>query len=165
LTYVFEEIGQSWANRLIERLLAACQEVERVGGPLPTDRIAHFRSLSLEIIAAGEAANPHAPPSGKRGRTRQSKAVNPLHRLRTYADEVLRFMTDPGVPFTNHLAEQAVRMPKVKQKVSGCFRTLAGAQSFCIVRSYLDTLRKQGANLFHALTQTFQGHVPQPRLA
>src|ERR687893_443476 len=165
LTYVFEEMGQSWANRLIEMLVDACHEVPAAGGPLTADRIAHFRSLYLEIIAAGEAANPCAPPSGKRGRTRQSKAVNLLRRLRTYADDVLRFMTDPGVPFTNNLAEQAVRMPKVKQKVSGCFRTLRGAQSFCIIRSYLDTLRKQGANLFHALTQTFQGNVPQPRFA
>ena len=165
LTYLFEEMGQAWANRLIEMLVAACQEVTAAGGPLAADRIAHFRSLYLEIIAAGEAANPRAPPSGKRSRTRQSKAVNLLHRLRTYADDVLRFMTDPGVPFTNNLAEQAVRMPKVKQKVSGCFRTVTGAQSFCIIRSYLDTLRKQGANLFHALTQTFQGNVPQPRFA
>jgi transposase len=165
LTYVFEEMGQAWANHLIEMLVDACHEVTAAGGPLTADRIAHFRSLYLEILAAGEAANPRAPPSGKRGRTRQSKAVNLLHRLRTYADDVLRFMTDPGVPFTNNLAEQAVRMPKVKQKVSGCFRTLAGAQSFCTIRSYLDTLRKQGANLFHALTQTFQGNVPQPRFA
>jgi transposase len=165
LTYVFEQRGQAWANRLIEMLLAACQEVERVGGPLPHDRIACFRSLYLEILAQGEAANPRAPPSGKRGRTRQSKAVNLLHRLRTYTDDGLRFLTDPGGPFTNNLAEQAVRMPKLKQKVSGCFRTLRGAQSFCILRSYLDTLRMQGANLFQALTPTFQGHVPQPRLA
>src|ERR671915_1658390 len=165
LTYVFEEMGQAWANPLIEMLVDACHEVTAAGGPLTADRIAHFRSLYLEIIAAGEAANPRAPPSGKRGRTRQSKAVNLLHRLRTYADDVLRFMTDLGVPFTNNLAEQAVRMPKVKQQVSGCFRTLAGAQSFCTIRSYLDTLRKQGANLFHALTQTFQGNVPQPRFA
>ena len=163
LTYVFEEMGQTWANGLIEMLLAACQEVTAAGGPLAADRIVQFRSLYLEIIAEGEAANPRAPPSGQRGRTRQSKAVNLLHRLRTYADDVLRFMTDPGVPFTNNLAEQAVRMPKVKQRVSGCFRTLRGAQSFCIIRSYLDTLRKQGATLFHALTQTFQGNVPQPR--
>jgi transposase len=165
LTYLFEEMGQAWANRLIEMLVAACQAVTAASGPLAADRIAHFRSLYLEIIAAGEAANPRAPPSGKRGRTRQSKAVNLLHRLRTYADDVLRFMTDPGVPFTNNLVEQAVRMPKVKQKVSGCFRTVTGAQSFCIIRSYLDTLRKQGAHLFHALTQTFQGNVPQPRFA
>jgi transposase len=165
LTYVFEEMGQSWASRLIEMLVEACHKVTAAGGPLAADRVAHFRSLYLEILAEGEAANPRAPPSGKRGRTRQSKAVNLLHRLHTYADDVLRFMTDPGVSFTNNLAEQAVRMPKVKQKVSGCFRTLAGAQSFCIIRSYLDTLRKQGANLFHALTLTFQGNVPQPRLA
>ena len=134
-------------------------------GPPAQDRFTYFRALYWEISAQGEAANPRTPPSGKRGRTRQSKAVNLLHRLRTYADDVLRFMTDPGVPFTNNLAEQAVRMPKVKQKVSGGFRTLTGAQSFCIIRSYLDTLRKQGANLFHALTQTFQGNVPQPRFA
>jgi transposase len=165
LTYLFEEMGQSWANRLIGMLVDACHEVTAAGGPLAADRIAHFRSLYWEIIAEGEAANPRAPPSGKRGRTRQSKAVNLLHRLRTYADDVLRFMTDPGVPFTNNLAEQAVRMPKVKQKVSGCFRTLTGAQSFCTIRSYLDTLRKQGANLFHTLTLIFQGNVPQPRLA
>ena len=165
LTYLFEEMGQAWAKRLIDMLLAACQEVERAGGPLAQGRIAYFRSLYGEILAEGEAANPRAPPSGKRGRTRQSKAVNLLHRLRIYADEVLRFMTDHGVPFTNNLAEQAVRMPKVKQKVSGCFRSKEGAEAFCIIRSYLDTLRKQGANLFHVLSQTFQGNVPQPRLA
>jgi transposase len=129
LTYIFEEMGRSWANRLIEMLLAACQEVERIGGPLLPDRIAYFRSLYLEILAQGEAANPRAPPSGKRGRTRQSTAVNLLHRLRTSTDDVLRFMTDPGVPFTNNLAEQAVRMPKVKQKVSGCSFAPSGALS------------------------------------
>ena len=146
-------------------LVAACHEVTAAGGPLSQDRSAYFRALYLEILTEGEAANPRAPPSGKRGRTRQSKAVNLLPRLRTYADEVLRFLTDPGVPFTHTLAEQAVHMPKVKQKVSGGFRPLTGAHSFCIIRSYLDTLRKQGASLFHALTLTFQGHVPQPHWA
>jgi transposase len=164
LTFLFEEREQAWAKRLIEMLVAACHEVTAAGGPRATDRIAYFRSRYGEIIAEGEAATPRAPPSGKRGRTRQSKATNLLHRLRTYADDVLRFMTDHGVPFTNNLAEQAVRMPKVKQKVSGCFRTLMGAQSFGTIRSYLDTLRKQGTHPFLALIQTFQGNVPQPRL-
>jgi transposase len=165
LTYVFEEMGQVWASHLMAMLVAACHEVIAAGGPLSAERGAHFRALYLEILTEGETANPRAPPSGKRGRTRQSKAVNLLQRLRIYSDEVLRFMSEAGVPFTNNLAEQAMRMTKVKQKVGGCFRTCAGAQYFCIVRSYLDTMRKQDANLFDALTLTFQGNVPQPRLA
>jgi transposase len=84
--------------------------------------------------------------------------------LRLYADDVWRFMTDAGVPFTNNLGEQAVRMPKVKQKVSGGFRTPGGLDTFCTIRSYLATLHKQGTNLFLALTLTFQGSPPQPRL-
>jgi hypothetical protein len=65
-------MGQAWANRLIEMLVAACHELTATGGPLAPDHLAHFRSLYLEIIAEGEAANPRAPPSGKPGRTRQS---------------------------------------------------------------------------------------------
>lgn len=164
LTYLFEEMQQTWAKQLIDMLVEACHEVATAGGPLTTERIAYFRALYWEVITAGEATNPRTPPSGKRGRTPQSKAVNLLERLRIYADDVLRFMTDPGVPFTNNLAEQTVRMPKVKQKVSGGFRTFAGAQSFCTIRSYLDTMRKQGVNPFLALVQTFQRNVPQPRL-
>jgi transposase len=164
LTYLFDEMQQTWAKQLIDMLIVACHEVAAAGGPLTTERIIYFRALYWEIITAGEAANPRALPSGKRGRTRQTKAANLLERLRIYADDVLRFMTDPGVPFTNNLAEQSIRMLKVKQKVSGGFRTFAGAQSFCTIRSYLDTMRKQGINPFLALVQTFQHHVPQPRL-
>lgn len=165
LTYVFEEMGQVWAKQLIELLLAAHREVATAGAPLTADRIAHYRSAHARILASGEAANPRAPPSGKRGRTQQSKALNLIDRLRVYADDVWRFITDHNVPFSNNVAEQAVRMPKVKQKISGGFRTQAGLDTFCTIRSYLATLHKQGANLFHALTLTFQGSPPQPRFA
>lgn len=80
-------------------------------------------------------------------------------------DDVWRFASDHHVPFANNLAEQAVRMPKVKQKISGCFRTKNGADTFCTLRSYLATLHKQGVKLFHALTLTFLGQPPQPRFA
>ena len=165
LTYVFEELGQAWASRMIDLLVAACHEVNGVGSPLPAERMADFRARYDEILAVGEAVNPLAPRSGKRGRTRQSKPANLLLRLRTYADDVWRFATDHNVPFTNNLAEQAVRMPKVKQKISGGFRTKNGADTFCTIRSYLATMHKQGANLFHALTLTFQDQPPQPRFA
>lgn len=165
LTYVFEELGQAWAGGMIDLLVAACHEVSELGGPLPAQRIASVRARYAKLLADGETVNPLAPKSGKRGRTRQSKAANLLLRLRNYADDVWRFATDHNVPFTNNLAEQAVRMPKVKQKISGCFRTKNGADTFCTVRSYLATMHKQGANLFHALTLTFQGNPPQPRFA
>lgn len=165
LTYVFEEMGQAWAKQLIDLLLEAHREVATSGGPLAPLRITHYRSAHARILAQGEAANPRAPPSGKRGRTRQSKALNLIDRLRAHADDVWRFMTDHDVPFSNNIAEQAVRMPKVKQKISGGFRTQAGLETFCTIRSYLATLHKQGANLFLALTLTFQGSPPQPRFA
>jgi transposase len=78
---------------------------------------------------------------------------------------LLRFTRHPCVPFSNNLAEQAIRRPKVKQKVSGCFRTPAGAAAFCTIRSYLATLQKQGFDLLQSLTLSFQGNVPQPRLS
>lgn len=165
LVYVFEELGQAWAERMIDLLVEACHEVAAAGGPLAEERIAHYRVVYALVIADGEAVNPRAPTSGKRGRTKQSKALNLIDRLRDHADDVLRFMTDHDVPFSNNIAEQAVRMPKVKQKISGCFRTAAGLETFCTIRSYLATLHKQGGNLFHALTLTFQGNPPQPRFA
>jgi transposase len=165
LTYVFEQMGQAWAKCLFDLLLAACHEVAAVGAPLPAERIAYYRTAYDQILTTGEAANPRAPPSGKRGRTKQSKALNLIDRLRLYADDVWRFMIDPAVPFTNNLGEQVIRMPKVKQKVSGGFRTAGGLDTFCTIRSYLATMHKQGANLFNALTLTFQGTPPQPRFA
>lgn len=163
LTYVFEEMGQGWAKRLHDLLLETCHEVTAAGGPLSQERIACIRDRYAEILAEGDATNPRAPPSGRRGRTKQNKAANLLDRLRIHADDVWRFMTDHGVPFSNNLAEQAVRMPKVKQKISGGFRTQNGAATFCTLRSYLATLHKQGGNLFQSLTLTFQGLPPQPR--
>jgi transposase len=165
LTYVFEDMKQAWAKRLIDLLLAACHEVNAANATLADERIAYYRATYGAILAEGEAANPRALPSGRRGRTRQSKALNLVDRLRVHADDVWRFMSDPAVPFSNNIAEQAVRMPKVKQKISGGFRTSAGLDTFCTLRSYLATLHKQGVNLFHALTLTFQGRPPQPRFA
>ena len=89
-------------------------------------------------------------------------AFNLIIRLREHAHAVLRFVTDLRVPFTNNLGEHAIHMPKVKQKISGCFRTLKGAQDFCTIRSYLDTMHKQGHNLFEALRSTFMGCAPLP---
>jgi transposase len=114
------------------------------------------------ILKKGEKINPRREPTGQRGRTKQSKPTNLLSRLREYEEDVWRFATGLNVPFTNNLAEHEIRMPKVKQKISGCFRTIQGAEDFCIIRTYLATLNKQSSNLIESLTKTFQGYPPYP---
>ena len=95
------------------------------------------------------------PPKRKRPPpTRQRRHVNRLFRRR---DQVLRFMTDLAVPFTNNGSEPDLQMVKSRQKISGCFRTQEGARVFFRVRSYLSTARKQGHPLLHALERVLTG--------
>ena len=164
--FLAETTGQAWPQQMIELLCAAKTETDQMRqGPsaLSEKRLRHYRRRYETILAAGERLNPEAPRNaGGRGRVKQSTAANLLARLRRYTDEVLRFLHDPRVPFDNNQAERDIRMPKLKQKVSGCFRTTPGAEAFCITRSYLATMRKQGRDLFHSLILTFQGQPPPP---
>ena len=171
LTYLLEELGQAWAGDIIELLTHANHQdnLNCADGKTPSyesqkyqSEVRDLRILYDAILVQAQAENPIALSTGKRGRSKQTKATNLIGRLRDYSDDVWRFMTQPDVPFTNNLAEQTVRMPKVKQKVSGCFRTLPGAQNYCVIRSYCATMHKQGANVFESLAAAFKGTPPQP---
>ena len=162
LVYVHEQMHQAWAKDAFDVLLHAHEQMQSTGKPLHPHQVDHLRFVFEEILHQGEQVNPRQSATGKRGRPKQSKALNLIDRLREHGDDVWRFATDVGVPFTNNLAEQAVRMPKVKQKISGCFRTEEGADVYCTIRSYLATLHKQGQNLFDALVQTFKTTPPMP---
>ena len=125
LTYLLQEQSQAWAGDMIEVLTHAshldnvnCAEGQspNYGAKEYQSQVRGLRDLYDAILAQAQADNPIAPSTGKRGRPKQSKATNLIGRLRDYSDDVWRFMTQADVPFTNNLAEQAVRMPKVKQK-------------------------------------------------
>ena len=163
-----EKIWDNWAREMMDLLLLAKREVDTLGAPLPAQRQAWFESQWSVLLVRGEELNPEVTRddsySEKWGRVAQSKSYNLLKRLRDYRHDVWRFMTDAGVPFTNNLAEQALRMAKVRQKISGCFRTPEGATTFFMIRSYLQTMRKQRACLFDCLVSVFNAQPIQPCL-
>jgi len=98
---------------------------------------------------------------GKRGRLKRSKARNLLERLVDFEEDVLRFMDNEWVPFTNNQGERDIRMTKVHQKISGCFRSMEGAEMFCRIRGYLLTCRKQGVSSARAMELLFNDELPE----
>ena len=108
------------------------------------------------IIQNGFKINPFKPPKNKtRRRYKRTPARNLLERLKKHASDILRFLFDFQVPFDNNFSERDIRMMKVKQKISGCFRSLKGANIFTRVRSFIVTARKQNINVFDALNNLF----------
>ncbi|MBI3177570.1 MAG: transposase [Chloroflexi bacterium] len=119
---------------------------------------------STRFLNEGLLANPPSPPTGKRGRPKQTPARNLLERLEAHRVAILAFLHDFRVPFDNNQAERDLRMLKVKQKVSGCFRSPEGADYFCRIRGYISTLRKQDYSILDGLTSVFTGQLYMPRL-
>lgn len=158
------EDGQVWAKTMQTLLLDLHQATEAAGGVLAPDDAKVWRQRYRQVVADAdvECPAPVAPASGPRrkGRLKRSKARNLLERLRDYEADVLRFIDDANVPFTNNLGERDIRMTKVHQKISGCFRSWKGAAIFCRIRGYLSTCRKNGVATSQALALVFQGQQP-----
>jgi len=165
LTFIHEQEKEEWAVRMKDLLIAAKNEVEshQEQHALPQEVLFRIEKEYSQIIAEGfEYHALLSPlPTGKRGKQKQRDGKNLLDRLKEKRDCVLRFMYDFSVGFTNNQAEQDVRMMKVKQKISGSFRTHRGGQIFCRIRSYISTARKQGWNIWAALADAIRG---SPRL-
>jgi transposase len=165
LEFVVDSTGQQWAQDMIGLLVHMNDAVNASADAVLSEEVAAaYRKRYRRLIAQGYAVNPEnlTDPTrkDKRGGVKQTFPRNLLRRLDQRADDVLRFMTNAFVPFTNNLAERDIRMPKLKQKVSGCYRTIEGARAYCSIRSYLGTLRKRSMDLMEALTTLFAGHMP-----
>lgn len=172
LVFIHEEYHQLWAKSLFDLLLdmnTKREEQKLVASCFPEDNLLEWHLRYKKILSEGREANPPLIPAPdapkKRGRKKQTKAQNLLDRLEEHEDFVLAFLHDFLVPFTNNQSEQDARMMKVKQKVSGCFRTTEGAERFARIRSYISTARKQGRSIFQELKAAIAGNPFIPGVA
>lgn len=160
LTYIEEEENQKWAMIMKKFLLDLNKEVYKKGGKIGNKRQAEVIKRYREILEKGEKECPiNLIKSGKRGKTKQSKSRNLLDRFKEYEKEILSFMKNPLIPFTNNQGENDLRMTKVKLKVAGCFRSTLGAQIFARIRGFINTCKKNNINVSWALKEVFDGNL------
>ena len=165
LIFVHEQHQQDWADHMIDCLLEikdAVDQARETTDHLDEAQIQDFEERYQQVLDEGYAQNPlpPLPPNAKkkRGRRKKTKPRNLLERLDDHRKEALAFMYDFNVPFDNNLAERDIRMMKVQQKISGMFRTEEGAKTFCRIRSYISTARKNAVGAMDALTRLFNGN-------
>ena len=172
LLFVVEHYQQPWAEEMMTLLVDIKTQVEQAKTEglkvLNSKQVKTFEQRYRKVLADGFKANPIPPVDEKvpkkRGKKKQSTPKNLLDRLEKYQSAVLAFMYDFQVPFDNNQAERDIRMMKLKQKISGCFRSLVGAQQFCRIRGYISTLRKQDIPVLDALSSVFAGNPVRPTL-
>jgi len=162
LTFRYEHEGQEWAQDMIDCLLEIKLSVDagREQGKLISKKMMEeYEKKYQGILRRGLRKNPIPRKNWvkKRGRPAKTKIQNLLVRLRDYQDEVLAFMHDLDVPFDNNQAERDIRMIKVQQKISGLFRTMDGAELFCVIRSFISTVKKQGLRVIESIYQIISG--------
>lgn len=168
LMWSFEEDKQVWAGDMHTLLLEMNEAVTKADGVLSDDEAKLWFERYQGILEQGNKECPAlAPPDPmpgekkKRGKVKQSKSRNLLDRLINFQTETLRFAVERDVPFTNNLGERVLRMEKVKQKISGCFKSLETAKQHAIIRSYLLTCAQNDVSGSDGLRLLFQGTFPQ----
>ncbi len=172
LLFVVERYQQPWAEAMMTLLVDIKTQVESAKAKglnsLNARQVKTCEQRYRRVLTDGFRANPSPPMDEdaprRRGKRKQSPPKNLLNRLEKHQAAVLAFMYDFQVPFDNNQAERDIRMMKLKQKISGCFRSLVGAQQFCRIRGYISTLRKQEIPVLDALKSVFVGNPVVPLL-
>jgi transposase len=162
LTFVVDANGYAWAANMKRLLQETCVIVaKRKSKKLSRSEYKNLQKRYRNILSRGERELPAIPPrqNGKRGRIAKTDAHNLWERLKQYETAVLLFAKRPHVSFTNNRAERDLRMSKVKQKVSGCFRTRTFAEAYCRISSYLQTMANKGYNPLLAIHLALSGHL------
>lgn len=156
LKFMHEEMNRRWGEKikiLLQRANAGKKE-EKITPHFQT----RIRNQIKDIVHKALKKEPKEKyQPGKRGKKPKGKAICLLEVFRDRLDEVLLFLYKEDVPFDNNQAERDIRMMKLKQKISGCFRSRNGVETFCRIRSYISTLKKQNKNVWNALTLAIQG--------
>ena len=166
LTFIVDSNGYAWASNMKRLLQENCAIVAKRQSKQLTDK--EYKNLQKRyrnILTRGEKELPSIPPkqNGKRGKVAKSDAHNLWDRLKKHETAVLLFAKVSHVPFTNNRAERDLRMSKVKQKVSGCFRTKKFAEAYCRISSYLQTMANTGYNPLVAIQMAFSGQINADR--
>lgn len=162
LTFVVESNHYAWAANMKHLLQETSAKVARRKRKKLSE--AEYKQLQRRyrtLLTQGETELPPIPArsQGQRGKIAKSDAHNLWERLRHYETAVLLFAREPEVAFTNNRAEQDLRMAKVKQKVSGCFRKEHFAQAYCRISSYLQTMANKGYNPMVSIQLALSGQV------
>lgn len=169
LDFIGKQYEQAWAGDMAALLVEIKKEIKKTKldrDSFSQKQIREFERRYDKIITKGFACNPYTPPKKKKkGLAKKTPPLNFLIRLRDYRAETLAFMYDFRVPFDNNAAERDVRMMKVKQKISGCFRTFEGAERFSRIRGYISTARKNSKNIFEVIKGAFNGDPFIPHAA
>lgn len=160
LVFILDSNRYRWAGNMKRLLQETCRIVAKRKEKCLTDKeYANLQKRYRNILTRGGKELPEIPPKpkGKRGKMAKSDAHNLWERLKNNEPAVLLFAKDPYVPFTNNRAERDLRMAKVKQKISGCFRRNRYAQAYCRISSYLQTMANQGVNPLVAIQLALAG--------
>jgi transposase len=171
LTFLWEEHKQSWAKEMFDLLVEIKKTVDAAAAEgqnaLSSPQQESFRQDYERILQAGYQNNPPEPPppgAKRRGRPKQSKSRNLLNRMQEHSESILAFMSDFAIPFDNNQSERDLRMMKLRQKISGTFRSFDALVNFCRIRGYVSTARKNGLNALDAIGRVFLGNPFVPTI-